>query len=182
MRPPPAVCVLETLEPIPLDSSHEIRVEMISVNGACRIRAREWERAPADSEYPWVSAIREFIKSLVPDTTVHPVRDFIEEACAIVGTRLVSGDLRSLAPSEIVGRLEDSGVLVRYNVGVPDPLPATLEVQGWQPTDEVVEVTNPTMTWWLDVVRGTDESREAMRQTIESFSTKSETENYEGGN
>ena len=166
MRPPPAVCVLETLEPIPLDSSHEIRVEMISVNGACRIRAREWERAPADSEYPWVSAIREFIKSLVPDTTVHPVRDFIEEACAIVGTRLVSGDLRSLAPSEIVGRLEDSGVLVRYNVGVPDPLPATLEVQEWQPADEVIEVPYPTIEGWLEVIRGVGESRTALRRML----------------
>ena len=123
MRRHPIVCVLETLAPIPLDSSHALRVEMVSVDGACRIRAREWERAPADSEYPWVSAIREFIKSLVPGTAVHPVRDFVEEACAIVGTRLVSGDLRSLAPSEIMERLEDSGILARYNVRVTKPLP-----------------------------------------------------------
>ncbi|MCH8145312.1 MAG: hypothetical protein IIA55_11390 [Gemmatimonadetes bacterium] len=168
MQPLPIVRVLETLEPIPLDSSHEIRVEMISVDGACRIRAREWERAPADSVYPWVSAIREFIKSLVPDTAVHPVRDFVEEACAIVGARLVSGDLLDLAPSEIVERLEVSGILAQYKVRVTKPLPTTLEVQEWQPTDEVVEVTNPTMAGWLDVVRGTDESREAMRQTIET--------------
>ena len=129
MRRHPVVCVLETLEPIPLDSSHELRVEMVSVDGACRIWAREWERAPADSEYPWVSAIKGFIKSLVPDTTVHPVRDFIEEACAIVGARLESGDLLDLAPSEIVERLEVSGILARYKVRVTKPLPATLEVQ-----------------------------------------------------
>lgn len=168
MRRHPIVCVLETLEPIPLDNSHELRVEMVSVDGACRIRAREWERAPADSEYPWISAVIKFVKSLVPDTTVHPVKDFIEEACSIIGACLVSGDLRSLAPSEIVERLEDSGILARYKVCVTNP-PAALEVQAWQPTDEVIEVTNPTMAGWLDVVRGTDESREAMRQTIEKF-------------
>ena len=172
MRRHPIVCVLETLEPIPLDSSHEIRVEMISVDGACRIRAREWERAPADSEYPWVSAIRGFIKSLVPDTAVHPVKDFVEEACAIIGACLVSGDLLDLAPSEIVGRLEDSGILTRYNVRVTKPLPATLEVQAWQPADEVVEVPYPTMAGWLDVIRGVGESREKMRQTIEGFSNQ----------
>ena len=100
MRRHPIVCVLETLEPIPLDSSHEIRVEMVSVDGACRIRAREWERAPADSEYPWVSAIREFIKSLVPDTAVHPVKDFVKEACSIVGARLNPGIISRWCPQE----------------------------------------------------------------------------------
>ena len=61
------------------------------VDGICRIRAREWERAPIDSEQAvnlWVSAVREFIASLVPDTAVHPVKDFIGEACLIVGARL----------------------------------------------------------------------------------------------
>ena len=66
--------------------------------------------------------------------------------------------------------------MTSYNVHVTKPLPATLEVQGWQPTDEVVEVTNPTMTGWLDVVRGVEESREMMRQTIEKFNQD------EGGN
>ena len=49
------------------------------------------------------------------------------------------------------------------------------------PTDEVVEVTNPTFEGWQDVTRGVEESREMMRQIVEGFSTKSEIEN-EGDN
>ena len=117
IRPHPVVDVLEALEPIPLDSSHEIRVEMVAVDGTCRIRAREWERLPARSDQEevdlWVVAIREFIKSLVPDTTVHPVRDFVREACALVRAGPESDDRFMLVPSEIVGRLEDSGILAR---------------------------------------------------------------------
>ena len=84
-------------------------------------------------------------------------------------------------PSEIIERLEESGILVRYNVHVPSPLPATLEVQEWQPTDEVIEVTNPTFEGWLEVTRGVGESREKMRQIVEGFSTKSEIENEGDG-
>ncbi len=184
MRPRPVVDILETLEPIPLDSSHEIRVAMVAVDGICRIRAREWERAPVDSEQAvnlWVSAVREFIASLVPNTAVHPVKDFIGEACLIVGARLESGDYFALVPSEIIERLEDSGILARYNVHVIKPLPATLEVHEWVPADEVIEVTNPTFEGWLEVTRGVGESREKMRQIVEGFSTKSEIEN-EGDN
>lgn len=50
MRRLPIVRVLEALEPIPLDALHEIRVELLTVDGICRIRAREWERVPVDSD------------------------------------------------------------------------------------------------------------------------------------
>ena len=156
------------------------------VDGICRIRAREWERAPIDSEQAvnlWVSAVREFIASLVPDTAVHPVKDFIGEACLIVGARLESGDLFDLDPSQIVEWLEGSGILARYNVRVPNPLPATLEVREWVPADEVIEVTNPTFDGWLGVVRGVEESRATTRRMLAEFlaKRKSEAENdYEG--
>ncbi len=48
MRLPPTVRVLETLEPIPLDSLHELRVELVDVDGIRRIRVREWERPPIE--------------------------------------------------------------------------------------------------------------------------------------
>ena len=58
MQPHPIVCVLETLEPNPLDSSHEIGVEMISVDGACRMRGREGGRGAGGSEDAWVAGLR----------------------------------------------------------------------------------------------------------------------------
>jgi len=90
-----------------------------------------------------------------------------------------------LVPSEIVGRLEDSGILARYNVRVTKPLPATLEMQEWVPADEVIEVPNPTFDGWQGVVRGVEESRVITRRMLEEFlaKRKSEAENdYEGDN
>ncbi len=93
--------------------------------------------------------------------------NFIRDACSIVGSRLESGARFALVPSEIMERLEESGILARYNVHMPKPIPATLGVREWQPTDEVIEVENPTIDGWVSVVRAAERSRTKIHHMLD---------------